>query len=89
MARTIPSLTDSETRIIPNPAVAATPAGLVRVPFSMAWITDSRDASNLLTGTVTDDGAGTISAHSNTQSFRLFFFDGRVVHIAVIVVLLY
>lgn len=39
----------------------ATGAGLVRVPFSMAWMTASRDAGSLLTGTVTDNGSGVIS----------------------------
>ena len=60
MARTIPAIADPTTRVIPNPTVAAA-GGLVRVPFSMSWITASRDAGSLLTGTVTDDGAGTIS----------------------------
>ena len=61
MSRTIPAIADPTSRVIPKPAAAAPPAGLVRVPFSMAWMTASRDAGNLLTGTVTDDGAGTIS----------------------------
>jgi hypothetical protein len=46
--------------VLPNPAAAAT-GGLVRVPFSMAWMTDSRDAYSILTGTVTDNGSGIIS----------------------------
>ena len=60
MSRTIPAIADSTTRVIPTPAAAAS-GGLVRVPFSMSWITDSRDAYSILTGTVTDNGSGVIS----------------------------